>query len=100
MIWLNLIKQHLFINTQKTFYPPHLTTLLKILEILKDQIGILKTGSLGYLPSYALLKIWNNLPLDLKRSALLGIFKKGLFEMLSDAYISKCNKPSSYSCKK
>ena len=67
---------------------------------LNYQIDILNTGSLEYLPSYALLKIWNNLPLDLKRSTSLGIFKKSLLAMLSDAYISKCNKPSCYSCKK
>ena len=55
---------------------------------LNYQIDILNTGSLEYLPSYALLKIWNKLPIDLKRSASLGIFKKSLFKMLSDAYIS------------
>ena len=43
---------------------------------LNYQIDILNTGSLEDLPSYALLKRWNNLPLDLKRSASLGIFKK------------------------
>ena len=43
---------------------------------LNYQIDILNTGSLEYLPSYALLKIWNKLPIDLKRSASLGIFKK------------------------
>ena len=67
---------------------------------LNYQIDILNTGSVDYLPSYALLKIWNKLPLDLKRSASLGIFKKSLFKMFSDAYISKCNKPFCYSCKK
>jgi len=43
-------------------------------RFLNYQIDILNTGSLEYLPSYALLKIWNKLPLDLKRSASLGIF--------------------------
>ena len=61
---------------------------------------ILNTGSLEYLPSYSHLKIWNKLPLDLKRSPSLGIFKKSLFRILSEAYISKCNKPFCYSCKK
>ena len=50
---------------------------------LNYQIDILNTGSLEYLPSYALIKIWNKLPLDLKRSASLGILKKSLFKMLS-----------------
>ena len=36
------------------------------MRFLNYQIDILNTGSLVYLPSYALLKIWNNLPLDLK----------------------------------
>ena len=39
---------------------------------LHYQIDIINTGSLEYLPSYALLKIWNKLPHDLKRT-LLGI---------------------------
>ena len=64
---------------------------------LNYQIDIQNTGSLEFLPSYALLKIWNKLPLDLIRSASLGIFNKSLSKMLSDANISKCNKPS---CKK
>ena len=64
---------------------------------LNYQIDIQNTGSLEFLPSYALLKIWNKLPLDLIRSASLGIFNKSLSNMLSDANISKCNKPS---CKK
>ena len=39
-------------------------------------IDILKMCSLQYLPSSSLLKMWNNLPLDLKRSNSLSIFKK------------------------
>ena len=41
---------------------------------LNYQIDILNTGLLEYLPSYALLKIWNKLPLDLTLS-LLGYLK-------------------------
>ena len=67
---------------------------------LNYQRDILNTGLLGDLPSYALLNIWNKLSLDLKRSVSLGIFKKSLFEMSSDAYISKCNKHFCYFCKK
>ena len=37
---LNLIKQHLCIHTRKTFCPPHLITLLKNSEILKDLLTI------------------------------------------------------------
>ena len=46
---------------------------------LNYQIDILNTGSLEYLPSCALLKIWNKLPLNLKRSASLGVFKKKVY---------------------
>ena len=54
-------------NTRKTFHPSHLTTLKKLGNIEKSlyyQIDILNTGLLEYLPLYALLNIWNNLPLD------------------------------------
>ena len=59
MISLNLIKQHFCINTRKTFYTPHLTTLFKNSEIFKGlltnyHINNLNTGSLEYLPSYAM----------------------------------------------
>ena len=40
-----------------------------------------------------------NYRIDILNTASLGIFKKSLLEMLSDAYIPKCNKPSCYSCK-
>ena len=100
--WQILIKQHVCINTRLTFnYPPHLTTLLKNSEIVRDLLTIKLTFWVRThkIPSYSLLKIWNNLPLDSKRSAWLGIFRKSL-EILSDAYISMCNKPSCYSLKK
>ena len=42
---------------------------------LNYQLDILNMSSLQYLPSSSLLKIWNNLPLDLKRSNSLSIFK-------------------------
>jgi len=35
---------------------------------LNYQLDILNSSLLKYLPSSSLLKIWNNLPLDLKRS--------------------------------
>ena len=41
---------------------------------LNYQLDILNMSSLQYLPSSSLLKIWNNLPLDLKRSNSLSIF--------------------------
>jgi len=39
------------------------------------QLDILKMSLLQYLPLNSLLKMWNNLPLDLKRSNSLIIFK-------------------------
>ena len=76
-------------NYTKTLLPSSFNNTFKKLgnfeRSLNYQIDILNTGSLEYLPSYALLKIWNKLPLDLKRSALLVIFKITLFKMLSDA---------------
>ena len=46
---------------------------------LDFQIDILNKDLWEYLPSYALLKIWNNLSLDLKRSASRGSQIKRLF---------------------
>ena len=45
---------------------------------LNYQLDILNMSLLQYLPSSSLLKIWNNLPLDLKRSNSLSIFKNKL----------------------
>ena len=39
---------------------------------LNYQLDILEMCSLQYLPSSSLLKMWNNLPLDLKRSNSLS----------------------------
>ena len=55
--------------------------------------------SLQYLPSSSLLKMWNNLPLDLKRSKSLSIFKNRLLNYLFENYITMCYKPNCYSCK-
>ena len=52
-----------------------------------------------YLPSSSLLKMWNNLPLDLKRSNSLSIFKNRLLISLFENYITMCYKPKCYSCK-
>ena len=69
------------------------------LRTLKDQLDILKMCSLKYLPSSSLLKIWNNLPLDLKRRNSLSIFKNRLLNSLFENYITMCYKPNCYSCK-
>ena len=61
-------------NLQNSSFNNIFKKLGNIERSLNYQIDILNTGSLGYLPSYALLKIWNNLSLDFKGSASLGIF--------------------------
>ena len=66
---------------------------------LNYQLDILKMCSLQYLPSSALLKRWNNLPLDLKRSNSLSIFKNRLLNSLFENYMTMCYKPNCYSCK-
>ena len=48
---------------------------------------------------HILLKIWNNLPLDLKRSSSLSIFKNRLLNSLFENYITMWYKPNCYSCK-
>ena len=66
---------------------------------LNYQLDILKMCSLQYLPSSSLLKMWNNLPLDLKRSNSLSIFKNRLLNSLFENYITMCHKSNCYSCK-
>jgi len=50
-------------------------------------------------PSYALPKLWNGLPLDLKRSSSLNIFKKNLLKTLIYKYNVKCEIINCYSCR-
>lgn len=66
---------------------------------LNFQLDILNFSSLHTFPSYVLLKLWNNLPLDLKRSRSLNIFKNNLRKSIFDTYTSKCDKVNCYSCK-
>ena len=66
---------------------------------LNYQLDILKMCSLQYLPSSSLLKMWNILPLDLKRSNSLSIFKNRLLNSLFENYRTMCYKPNCYSCK-
>ena len=40
------------------------------------------------IPSYTLLKIWNNLPLELKLSTSITTFKNKLMKALFDKYLS------------
>ena len=68
-------------------------------SITINLIDILKMCSLQYLPSSSLLKMWNNLPLDLKRSNSLSIFKNRLLNSHFENYMTICNKPNGYSCK-
>ena len=42
--------------------------------------------------------MWNNLPLDLKRSNSLSIFKNRLLNYHFENYITMCYKPNCYSC--
>ena len=58
---------------------------------LNYQLDILKMCSL--------LKMWNNLPLDLKRSNSLSIFKNRLLNNIFENYRTMCYKPNCYSCK-
>ena len=66
---------------------------------LNYQLDILNLSLLKYLPSSSLLKIWNNLPLDLKRSNSLSIFKNRLLNSLFENYMTMCYKPNCNSCK-
>ena len=50
-------------------------------------------------PSYALPKLWNGLPLDLKRSSSLNIFKRNLLKTLIYKYNVKCEIINCYSCR-
>ena len=59
----------------------------------------LNISSFQYLRSSSLLKMWNNLPLDLKRSNSLSIFKNRLLNSLFENYRTMCYKPNCYSCK-
>ena len=61
---------------------------------LNYQLNILKMCSLQYLSSSSLLKMWNNLPLDLKST-----FKNRLLNSLFENYRTMCHKPNCYSCK-
>ena len=63
--------------------------------VLNYQLDILKMCSLQFLPSSSLLKMWTNLPLDLKRSNSLSIFKNRLLNSLFENYITMCYKPNS-----
>ena len=54
---------------------------------LNYQLDILNIISLQYLPPSSLLKIWNNLPLDLKKKQQL---KNKLLNSLFKNYITMC----------
>ena len=67
---------------------------------LNFQIDILHLNDLKIFPSYALIKSWNSLPLYLKRSETLNIFKKTSLKTFLEKYIVICNSQNCYSCKK
>ena len=58
---------------------------------LNFQIDILHFNDLKIFPSYALIKSWNSLPLYLKRSETLNIFKKTSLKTFLEKYIVICN---------
>ena len=73
------------------FFLHLLKTFLKNFErSLNHKLDILKMCSLQYLPSSSLLKMWNNLPIDLKRSNSLSIFKNRLVNSLFENYRLIC----------
>jgi len=55
--------------------PASFENIFKKLGTFERSLDILKMCSLQYLPSSSLLQMWNNLPLELKRSNSLSIFK-------------------------
>ena len=66
---------------------------------LSYQVYLLNFSSLQTFPSYTLLKIWNNLPLELKRSTSINLFKNKIKKALFEKYLLKCNRPNCFSCK-
>ena len=66
---------------------------------LSYQVDLLNFSSLQTFPSYTLLKIWNNLPLELKRSTSINLFKNKIKKALFEKYLLKCNRPNCFSCK-
>lgn len=66
---------------------------------LSFEIPNLKNANMKIFPSYSMIKLWNNLPLELKRKKSLSIFKKHYASTLSMNYDIPCHKVNCYSCR-
>ena len=64
---------------------------------LAFRLPIVKT-SLKTLTTYSMLKIWNELPLDIRRIKSFNSFKNKYRQILSDKYNENCNDVKCYSC--
>ena len=58
-----------------------------------------KKASLKLLPSFSMIKIWNELPLHIKRNRSLKSFKRQYSSHLSEYYNAGCSKSNCYSCR-
>ena len=67
---------------------------------LSFQLPIASYSNLRKFPSYSIIRLWNSLPLELKRKKSLNIFKRHLSLSLSESYNSPCTSINCYSCRK
>ena len=67
---------------------------------LAFEVPKLSKASLKNFPSFAMVKVWNDLPLDIKRKKSLKTFKIYLSRSLTEFYDTVCNKVNCYSCRK
>ena len=59
----------------------------------------LKKANLKLLPSYAMVDLWNGLPLTLKRKNSVNIFKSDYKRTLMESYNIQYNTPDCFSCR-
>ena len=64
------------------------------------QLEILKRSNLKFFTSYAIPKLWNELPLSLKRIVSLKAFKTTYTNTLIASYSTPCTVTNCYSCRK
>jgi hypothetical protein len=67
---------------------------------LSFQLGRLKMSNLNCFAPYAIPKLWNELPLNLKRKISLNSFKKCYTSLLIESYSTPCTVTNCYSCRK
>ena len=67
---------------------------------LSFQLSMASYANLKKFPSYSIIRLWNSLPLELKRKKSLSTFKRHLSLSLSESYNSPCTKTNCYSCRK